>query len=69
MKYSKLIYKLPNDLGFLEFSSEALEHFENNKQRSCFSGHIQSGARSETEGVHRRNKACRCQSHSLSRKG
>ena len=37
MKYSKLIYKLPNDLGFLEFSSEALEHFENNKQRSCFS--------------------------------
>lgn len=36
MKYSKLIYKLPNDLGFLEFSSEALEHFENNKQRSCF---------------------------------
>lgn len=37
MKYSKIIYKLPNDLGFLAFSAATLQHFDKNKQFSCFS--------------------------------
>lgn len=37
MKYSKITYKLPNNLGLIEFLPETLEHFEKYKQRTCFS--------------------------------
>ncbi|EPF90584.1 hypothetical protein GCM10025882_35640 [Acinetobacter gyllenbergii] len=37
MKYNKMTFELPENLGFVEFSPEVLEHLEKYKQKSCFS--------------------------------